>query len=109
MVVDRLGMTHAPHGTPGAGQYTRKRRSQDDDVRAWEAKAQIDMLAGMGRIQEARELAQRVGALVPAAGDRIPYGDGSVAIFDDHTLESADIHGPMVEQRSMFDPSTIKA
>ncbi|RYQ31247.1 hypothetical protein PG2017B_1057, partial [Bifidobacterium pseudolongum subsp. globosum] len=105
------GYLASPPGRQGASPAIRRgpcriprRRCR---VRAgWEAKNRIDLLASRGDAQGAVSLARSIGAFCP--GDRIPYAEGYVAIFDGRTLESAFVQGRRVTMCEQFMPETVR-
>lgn len=102
MSMDSNGNIHGNNG-----RFQRKpARSEADDLKAQDIKTQVEQLAAAGRNQEAISLARQVGAFTP--GEQLPFGDGSIALFDGRELVTCDIHGPEITARDEFDPETIR-
>ena len=101
--VGRPPMPPTPSNQPASGVYP---APPAWETAGWEAKNRIDLLASRGDAQGAVSLARSIGAFCP--GDRIPYAEGYVAIFDGRTLESAFVQGRRVTMCEQFMPETVR-
>ncbi|KOA49501.1 hypothetical protein BAAM0483_04975 [Bifidobacterium animalis subsp. animalis MCC 0483] len=63
-----------------------------------------EQAARTGDMRQAVRYAHRIGAVCPAHGDRLPYGTGTITMFDGHRISTGFCHGGRVVECTQFRP-----